>query len=97
MVNVVQNYGSILSERFGDDVVLATPRYPDGKYEGYPYRVVAYPSLDTTAMASGYRTGNPVAFKENAELMDFAPEIIHAHSPFTSTFMARILREQTGT
>ena len=95
VVNVVQNYGTILSERFGDDVVLATPHYPDGEYTGYPYRVIDYPSIDTSALASGYRTGYPVSFKENAELMDFSPEIIHTHCPFSSAIMARILREET--
>ena len=96
VVNVVTNYASILTERYGDDVVVATAHYPEGKYDGYPYRVVDYPSLDTTTMASGYRTGYPVAFKENAELMDFAPEVIHLHCPFASAFMARILREQVA-
>ena len=61
-----------------------------------PYRVVAYPSLDTTGFISGYRTGNPLAMREIGEMATFCPEIIHTHCPASSTIMARILQNETG-
>jgi glycosyltransferase involved in cell wall biosynthesis len=96
VANVVMNYGRVLTQDLGENVVVGTPRYPDGKYDGYPYRVIDYPSFDTTDFVSGYRTGNPLSIREIAQMTEFAPDIIHTHCPAASTIMARILRKQTG-
>lgn len=96
VANVVMNYGRVLTRDLGENVVVGTPRYPDGEYEGYPYRVIPYPSFDTTDFVKGYRTGNPLAIREIAQMAEFAPDIIHTHCPAASTIMARILRKQTG-
>ena len=96
VANVVMNYGRIMTETLGANVLVGTPRYPDTDYDHYPYRVVAYPSMDTTGFISGYRTGNPLAMKEIGEMATFKPDIIHSHCPAASTIMARILQNETG-
>ncbi len=96
VANVVMNYGRIMTETLGANVLVGTPRYPDTDYDHYPYKVVAYPSMDTTGFISGYRTGNPLAMKEIGEMATFKPDIIHSHCPAASTIMARILQNETG-
>ncbi|MBE5996800.1 MAG: glycosyltransferase family 4 protein [Lachnospiraceae bacterium] len=95
VANVVLNYARILQKMPGTRVLVGTPRYPDTDYTVYPYPVVAYQSIATGEAASGYRAGNP--FDQNAakQLIDFRPDIIHAHSPASSVFMARVLRYVT--
>ena len=95
VVNVVLNYADHLRADHGVHVAVATPEYPDAHYEQYPYPVIAYPSLDTTALMSGYRAGYPFSGKALEELSAFGPEIIHSHCPVASTILARLLREQT--
>ncbi len=96
VANVVMNYGSVLTQELESNVVVGTPRYPDVSYEGYPYKVVAYPSFDTTDFVKGYRTGYPLSIREIAQMAETKPDIIHTHCPATSTVMARILRRETG-
>ncbi|MBE5828391.1 MAG: glycosyltransferase family 4 protein [Butyrivibrio sp.] len=96
VANVVMNYGNVLTGELGANVVVGTPRYPNAQYEGYPYRVIPYPSFDTTDFIKGYRTGNPLAIREIAQMAEGAPDIIHTHCPAASTIMARILRRETG-
>ena len=96
VANVVMNYGKILTEDLNANVVVGTPRYPGESYEGYPYKVVPYKSLDTTDFIAGYRTGNPLAMREIGQMAEFAPDIIHTHCPASSTIMARILQNETG-
>ena len=96
VANVVTNYAQYLTQDHGADVVVGTPRYPDADYSAYPYTVVPYQSFDTTAILSGYRTGNPFSPKYVSELAAFAPDVIHTHCPAASTMLARLLREQTG-
>ena len=60
VVNVVQNYAKYLQEVYGDQVTVGCPRYPDADYSSYPYEVIAYRSYDTTALTSGYRTGDKI-------------------------------------
>ena len=95
VVNVVMNYANYLIKDHNAALTVATPRYPEADYSQYPYPVVAYPSLDVTAMTSGYRAGIPFAEKEIAAIKDFHPDILHAHCPASALVMARILREET--
>ena len=94
VVNVVLNYAEHLGKDHGAKVAVGTPAYPDAHYEQYPYEVVAYPSLDTTALMSGYRAGYPFSEKAVEGLSAFGPDIIHSHCPVASTILARLLREQ---
>lgn len=96
VANVVMNYGSVLTKELESNVVVGTPRYPDANYTGYPYKVVAYPSFDTTEFVHGYRTGYPLAIREIAQMAESRPDIIHTHCPAASAIMARILRKETG-
>lgn len=96
VANVVKNYAEHLTRNHGASVVVGTPGYPEADYSVYPYTVVPYQSFDTTAILSGYRTGNPFSPKYLAELSAFAPDLIHTHCPAASTMLARLLREQTG-
>ena len=68
VVTVVLNYADHLRRDHGAEVVVGTPEYPDAHYEQYPYPVIAYPSLDTTALMSGYRAGYPFSGKALEEL-----------------------------
>lgn len=95
VANVVMNYGRVLAEDGSDEVSLAVPAYPDGVYTGYPYTVVPYQSAATEKLSGGYRTGNPFDRQALLRMTEFCPEIIHAHSPATALFMARILRAST--
>ncbi|SCY27733.1 glycosyltransferase [Butyrivibrio sp. INlla14] len=96
VANVVMNYGSILTTELESNVIVGTPRYPDASYDGYPYKVVAYPSFDTTDFVKGYRTGYPLSIREIDQMADMKPDIIHTHCPAASTIMGRILRRETG-
>ena len=96
VANVVLNYATYLQQDHACEVVVGTPYYPGADYESYPYRVVPYQSIDTTAVASGYRAGNPFAEKALAELTEFHPDIIHTHCPASATVIARILREEVA-
>ncbi len=94
VVNVVLNYADHLGRDHGAEVAVGTPEYPDAHYEQYPYPVISYPSLDTTALMSGYRAGNPFSGKALEALGAFGPDIIHSHCPVASTILGRLLREQ---
>ncbi len=96
VANVVMNYASVMSQQLDANVIVGTPKYPDAGYEGYPYKVVPYPSFDTTEFVSGYRTGNPLSIREIAQMAEAKPDIIHTHCPAASCVMARILRKETG-
>ncbi|MBQ6406535.1 MAG: glycosyltransferase [Butyrivibrio sp.] len=96
VANVVMNYGSVLTNELESNVIVGTPRYPDVSYEGYSYKVVAYPSFDTTDFVKGYRTGYPLSIREIAQMAELKPDIIHTHCPAASAIMARILRKETG-
>lgn len=96
VVNVVLNYGEHLVRDHGVQVTVGTPEYPGARYDQYPYQVIPYPSLDTTALMSGYRAGLPFSGKAVEELAGFEPDVIHSHCPVASTILARLLREQTG-
>jgi len=96
VVNVLMNYADYMMRDFGASIEVGTPEYPDGKYDEYPYKVVAYPSFDTTEQTNGYRTGNPLVGKAVTALADFQPDIIHSHGPASATVVARLVREMTG-
>lgn len=96
VANVVMNYAKIMTNNLGAQVIVGTPKYPNASYEGYPYKVIPYKSLDTTKLVAGYRAGNPLAMREIGQMAEFGPDIIHTHCPVSSTIMARILQNETG-
>ena len=96
VVNVMMNYADYMMRDYGAEIEVGTPKYPDGKYDDYPYQVVAYPSFDTAAQTNGYRTGNPLVGRAVSKLAEFKPDIIHAHGPASAMVVARLVREMTG-
>ena len=96
VANVVLNYGRALTQNYDANVIVGTPKYPNADYSGYPYKVVPYPSIDTTGIIDGYRAGNSLSIREIDEIAEFGPDIIHTHCPASSTLMARILQHSTG-
>ena len=95
VANVVLNYAKILHDTEYTNVMVGTPRYPDTDYSAYPYKVVPYQSVAGPASASGYRAGNPFDQGAANEMIAFGPDILHAHSPASALFMARVLRYAT--
>ncbi len=92
VANTVYNYARILEKDGLGNVLVGTPRYPDVDYDTYPFKVVAYRSIDTTKFVNGYRAGSPFLVNDIVEMGGFEPDIIHSHCPFVSTFIARELR-----
>jgi glycosyltransferase involved in cell wall biosynthesis len=89
VANAILNYADVIQSKYGNAVV-AVPYYP-GIVDDYPYRVVRYPSLNTTK-SIGYRTGIPYWPSTVRELTKGSIDIIHSHCPFVSTLIARSLR-----
>ena len=63
VANTVMNYARVITAE-GHEAIVATPRYPDADYSGYPYRVVPYQSFNISNLVQGYRAGNPLAMGE---------------------------------
>lgn len=95
VATTVVNYAQSLTA-MNDDVAVATPAYPYTDYSHYPYRVVAYPSVNTSFLFAGYRTGRPHSPHAIRELTEFSPDIIHTHCPFSSIIMAKHLRKKVN-
>ena len=95
VTTAVVNYAQSLTA-MNDDVIVATPRYPYTDYSHYPYKVVDYPSVNTSFLFAGYRTGRPFYPQAIRQLTDFAPDIIHTHCPFSSIIMAKHLRKKVN-
>lgn len=95
VANTVMNYARILTENELATVQVATPRYPDVDYSGYPYDVIPYPSISIGRLVEGYRAGNPFTRAAVDALSEAGPDIIHSHCPIISTIVARRLRRKT--
>ncbi len=95
VANTVMNYAGILTEEKLAEITVATPRYPDASYDGYPYRVIAYGSFSLGNRVAGYRAGNPLDIPAIGELVGTAPDIIHTHCPVVSSMVARAVHLRT--
>ncbi len=93
VANVTANYADELCRRPDTGVIVATPEYPGTDYKSLPYPVVTYPSIDTSALTGGYRTGYPFLLSRMKAIMDFHPDILHTHCPVTSCLLARAIRD----
>lgn len=91
VANAVLNYASIIEKEYGTATV-ATPYYPNADDSVYPYKVVRFPSIDTTKLV-GYRAGFPFSAEVLEEIRSQNIDLIHTHCPITSTFLARTLRD----
>lgn len=93
VANTVLNYANIITKSYGGAIV-ATPQYP-GVEDDYPFPVIRYPSIDTTKK-TGYRAGRPFSPEIIGDLAARPIDIIHSHCPITSTWLARMLRDQVN-
>lgn len=91
VANAVLNYASIIQKEYGNATVV-TPYYPGADDSVYPYKVVRFPSIDTTKLV-GYRAGFPFSAETLEEIQAQNIDLIHTHCPITSTFLARTLRD----
>lgn len=87
VANVVKSYADILHEKYGD-VFVVTPRLK-GVYDNYPYRVIRYHSIPTTPKIQ-YPAGNPLSVPAIREILKEKPDLIHVHSPFSCSVLARM-------
>ncbi|MBQ3888404.1 MAG: glycosyltransferase [Clostridia bacterium] len=86
---VVNNYCTCLSRYDDVDVTLVTPRYKEGHYERYPFRVYPYLSFGGPGKV-GYRVGWPFVPKivRDVRAMDF--DLVHIHCPLCSSELQRL-------
>ena len=90
--NAVLNYAEILSKE-KCRVTVAAPFYPETDDTKYPFKVIRYPSFDTSKKV-GYRAGMPFSADALRALEKERFDLIHSHCPITSTMLARMLRDR---
>ncbi|MDR1565426.1 MAG: glycosyltransferase [Oscillospiraceae bacterium] len=84
----VKNYADIINEKLGEAFVV-TP-YLRGVYDDYPYKVIRYSSIPSTNAKIQYPIGNPMSFTSIHEIRREKPDLIHVHSPFSGSVLARM-------
>lgn len=89
VANTTINYARVIQQNHGN-VVVATPWYPN-VHDAYPFEVVRYPSVYINRKL-GYRAGNPIDPFVVNRLRKADLDVIHSHSPFMSTLLARVVR-----
>lgn len=85
VANAVYNYANIISEKFGEPIVV-TPKYPN-VVDNYNYEVYRYHSAKLSVNMP-YRVGNPFSPKTVHDLAKKNFDILHVHSPFASSVLA---------
>jgi len=93
VANATENYAKIIQQKYGEAVVAA-PYYPAVR-DNYSFKVIRYPSAHI-GNNIGYRAGYPFDPQILYDLERRNIDIIHAHSPFVSAVLARMLRSRTG-
>ena len=86
VANTVYNYADIITEKYGK-VAVITPKYPN-VVDNYPFEVYRYPSAKFTREMP-YRVGNPFSPALIREISKLNLDILHVHSPFSSSVLAR--------
>ncbi|PKM85266.1 MAG: glycosyl transferase [Firmicutes bacterium HGW-Firmicutes-11] len=89
VANTTVNYAKEIQKSHGN-VIVATPWYPR-VVDDYPFEVIRYPSVYVNRKL-GYRAGNPLDPLVLNRLIKAEMDIIHTHSPFMSTILARSVR-----
>lgn len=93
VANATFNYASVIHKNHGTAIV-ATPWYP-GVKDDYPFEVIRYPSAYVNKKL-GYRAGYPFSPYTVYRLRKAKFDIIHAHSPFISAVLARVIRYRSN-
>lgn len=86
VANTVLNYAQMITQNHGSAVV-ATPKYPHVS-DHYPFEVYRYSSVPIIGPLT-YRMGNPFSPITIAELRAKKMDLIHVHSPFASSLLAK--------
>ena len=95
VANAVVNYAKILRNN-DNQVNVITPHYPGADDSSYDYPVIRYRSLDFRD-SIGYVAGYPFDPKVADNLQSFRPDIMHAHCPIASTYLAGSLKNTFDT
>lgn len=85
--NTVVNYAEVIHSKLGEAFVV-TPRLK-GVFDDYPYKVIRYHSIPTGKKVQ-YPAGNPLSLPAIRAIKRENPDIIHVHSPFSSSVLARV-------
>lgn len=88
VANTVLNYAQSITNNHGEALVV-TPKYPNVN-DDYPFSVYRYRSIPIIGPL-GYRAGNPFSPMTISELHDQNMDLLHVHSPFASSVLARQL------
>lgn len=86
VANAVVNYAETIQKKYGNATVI-TPRYPH-IVDNYPFEVYRYSSAKMTTKMP-FRVGNPFSPILLKELRAKDFDLLHVHSPFASSVMAR--------
>lgn len=95
VANTVINYANILKGKNYANPVVITPGYP-GITDDYIFDVYRYPSAKLTKQMP-YRVGNPFSGKTSKYLKERELDLLHVHSPFASSLVARHLVKKRKT
>ena len=90
VANVVMNYASHLQKQ--SQAVVITPQYP-GVADAFPFEVIRYASFNI-APKTGYRVGFPFSAPALMAYHKHSFDIVHAHCPFSSGYLARYIRKR---
>ncbi len=93
VANTVINYANILKKNGYANPVVVTPGYP-GVVDEYIFDVYRYSSAKLTKTMP-YRVGNPFSGKTEKFLKERELDLLHVHSPFASSLVARHLVKKT--
>lgn len=91
VANCVFNYAEFITENHGECTVV-TPHYPH-VVDNYKFPVYRYSSADISKSRIGYRVGNMFSVKTLSNLYSKHFDIIHVHSPFTSSVIANEIKK----
>lgn len=86
VANAVFNYATVINEKHGVPTVI-TPNYPN-VYDNYDFSVYRYRSAKIMP-SMPYRFGNPFSPKTISDLSKMEFDILHVHSPFASSVLAK--------
>ena len=90
VANAVFNYAKYIQKNHGTATVV-TPKYPNVE-DNYDFEVYRYQSADVSK-SLGYRVGNMFSMKTLRDLYQKDFDLIHIHSPFTSSVIVSELKK----
>lgn len=89
--NAVVNYGKNIAAHHGRALVV-TPEISGAQDDAFLFPVLRYPGIDMRAL-TGYVAGCPFSPQIAGQLRAERVELLHAHCPISSCFLARSLRD----